>query len=569
MAEDEIKEHAMPDDVAEAVERGREAAVECVNAVHHLCEAVMQHSGESQATFHHEPLSRLYEALRNGWGPICQCWPELRRPIGNGEAIESAETQSPPPVLVWFVALQIFWLTVNLLGHTMSAVCAWKEWSDTYQPDEEFDYLGIDLDAQWQTLQEVVPQVWRPDTEGPMISLIRQEMPSAEDINAGETQIQPPSLDLIPSKPLPQSRRGLERLLDSFYGVIQACQSAGVKLFTVLRTLHSGREPAGRNALARIPALSAELSDVSASFSPTLLQYIGRSDLYILMRDDRDAYGDLESLAEMATEIASREGGKVFSRRVIEAITRIASVYGRYLDFLEQQRNRVEVELDKLDSVIVQPQEQATDQLPLPDNLFRKKGNQWQIRYAGGELFSMGDAVGLFYIAYLLDRPKEDVTPLQLWNEHPDHRADPESQSHSGAKQRSESPDESAKSHVTHGGEMVDKKALRQYKNRLGEIRMKTAEAKQEGDYGKVAELQNEHEFIRKEVRSATNLGGDPKVFSDKAKNVTDAVRNAIDRSIAKIEKTDPKLWQHLDNAVHRKPPPYSYRFEEPIDWVT
>jgi hypothetical protein len=54
------------------------------------------------------------------------------------------------------------------------------------------------------------------------------------------------------------------------------------------------------------------------------------------------------------------------------------------------------------------------DPAMLPDYLFRKKGKQWNIRFAGGEMFSMNDLVGLHYIAYLLQHRKEQIPISRL-----------------------------------------------------------------------------------------------------------------------------------------------------------
>ncbi len=91
-----------------------------------------------------------------------------------------------------------------------------------------------------------------------------------------------------------------------------------------------------------------------------------------------------------------------FARRTAELVSAGAQI----LDFYGVNLRQLQADLSK--------QRGKEEQLPLPDYVFRKKGKSWNIRYAGGNPFSLPDVAGLFYIVYLLERPSERIAVEKL-----------------------------------------------------------------------------------------------------------------------------------------------------------
>ena len=88
-------------------------------------------------------------------------------------------------------------------------------------------------------------------------------------------------------------------------------------------------------------------------------------------------------------------------------------------------------------------------------------------------------------------------------------------------------------------GDVVDKKALAKYRERLGEILEERREAETNNDVGRVTQLEEEVAVIEKEIGRAVGLGGRIRKARDERKNLRDSVRNSVNRTIGEIGKHD------------------------------
>ena len=198
---------------------------------------------------------------------------------------------------------------------------------------------------------------------------------------------------------------------------------------------------------------------------------------------------------------------------------------------------------------------------PEPDNIFRKCGDAWEVRFAGGEKFMLMEVdLGANYIHLLLQSPHKGISVLTA-------TAVPGSAI--GAEQRDEfNTGFSIISHPDENGiRVADPSAIRQYREEERELHLEMDEARQSGDNVWLEQMENDLLQIRTAIEEAVSPVGQYKSLNDPIKNASNSLRNAVNRAIHKIEKHDRSLASHLkayirfgQNAIYQPP--------EPIDWA-
>ena len=153
-------------------------------------------------------------------------------------------------------------------------------------------------------------------------------------------------------------------------------------------------------------------------------------------------------------------------------------------------------------------------------------GHVWSFEFAE-ETGHVADVRGLWHLRELLLRPNQPVSSLVL-----------------AAAERGVP--------VTDGdaGPMLDRQALKQYRQRLADLDDDLAEAERHADIERAAMLGGEREALIAELARATGLGGKPRRVGSSAErarlNVTRTVRHAIKH----LEDAAPALAAHLDRSV-------------------
>lgn len=172
--------------------------------------------------------------------------------------------------------------------------------------------------------------------------------------------------------------------------------------------------------------------------------------------------------------------------------------------------------------------------------MFRREGEYWTIAYLNNE-FRIRDSRGLCYIAQLLQHPNRELHATEL-----------EFRSESGAEAAlcaTPAPGEEELSEAglhTDGpgdaGEMLDAQAKFEYRRHLHDLREMLAEAKHCGDVTSAARLEDEIEFLARELTRAVGIGGRDRRAASVAHRARVNVSRAIRRSIEKIRAHDPAL---------------------------
>jgi len=153
----------------------------------------------------------------------------------------------------------------------------------------------------------------------------------------------------------------------------------------------------------------------------------------------------------------------------------------------------------------------------------RRSGALWQLAFAGREV-SIPQSKGLADIARLLAAPDTDIHVLDLID----------------AADRSGS-----------GGDVVDRRALAAYRQRLGDLDADIEEAARHHDLERQARAASERQAILDELGRTTGTGGRTRSFSNHpAERARKAVSGRIRDAIRKLRPVLPELADHLERAI-------------------
>ena len=161
----------------------------------------------------------------------------------------------------------------------------------------------------------------------------------------------------------------------------------------------------------------------------------------------------------------------------------------------------------------------------LGDYVFRKKGQVWEVRFAGGQDFILLPSKGAAYLHLLLSHPRVPFSAIDL------------------ACRVAKNPERYA---LSSGGEQSDRESLTAYRARYDELQEELDEARKNNDPGAESGIQQEIEWLVEQVRKDRGLGGRLRKASDDRDRVRKAVGNAIRRAVKDIGQFDKRLADHL-----------------------
>jgi hypothetical protein len=90
------------------------------------------------------------------------------------------------------------------------------------------------------------------------------------------------------------------------------------------------------------------------------------------------------------------------------------------------------------------------------------------------------------------------------------------------------------------GQDQLDLEALRQYRNRLADLRGRELSDAE----------QAEHDWLAGEIAAATGLGGRTRTFTDSGERARIAVGKAIRRAVTALSSADPVIAEHVRDRV-------------------
>jgi hypothetical protein len=162
---------------------------------------------------------------------------------------------------------------------------------------------------------------------------------------------------------------------------------------------------------------------------------------------------------------------------------------------------------------------------PTAPNVFRRKGEAWEVRFAGGSDFILLPSKGAAYLHLLLQQPGKPMKAVQM------------------AYHVAKSPKQFA---LGDAGPVLDRDAVSAYRAELEEMRVMMDRAERDGDVVVLGQLQKERDEILAQLRQWRGLGGRERKACDDREKVRKAVFMAVHRTIEKIRAYDEQLAEHL-----------------------
>ena len=174
--------------------------------------------------------------------------------------------------------------------------------------------------------------------------------------------------------------------------------------------------------------------------------------------------------------------------------------------------------------------------------VFRKEGEYWTIAYAGTVL-RLKDVRGLAYLAQLLTYPGREFHAAELMAlvDGPDPEGLTSARPGEAGLRLAGRDD---------AGSLLDARARAAYKARLDELRGELTEATALHDTGRAATVQEEIDFLMRELTRALGLGGRVRRAGSAAERARVNVTRAIKRTLARVAASQPALGAHLARTV-------------------
>ncbi|MFA6716559.1 MAG: hypothetical protein WCS27_14350 [Victivallaceae bacterium] len=199
---------------------------------------------------------------------------------------------------------------------------------------------------------------------------------------------------------------------------------------------------------------------------------------------------------------------------------------------------------------------------PEPENIFRKCGDAWEVRFRGGEkLMLMGAETGAQYIHYLLQRPNQGIPAVNIVRKISGESCLPED--------FEDMADGFSVNSLPAGntGKVADIPAVRQYREEERKLVREIENAEDSGDNVLLAQLQNDLKIIRTAINQAVSPSGQHKLLGDPELRVTNSFRNSVNYAIDRIDRYDERFASHLRKAIKcGRVPEYASGCE--IDWT-
>jgi len=154
-------------------------------------------------------------------------------------------------------------------------------------------------------------------------------------------------------------------------------------------------------------------------------------------------------------------------------------------------------------------------------------GAMWLLSAAGRSV-TVGDSLGVRYLATLLSNPGAEISVLELVQQQPLVRtaADPAEQ------------------------ELLDEDARRAYRERITEIQQQIDEAESESDLIRAEAARSELDWLLSELGHATGLAGRSRAFPTDAERARSSVQKAIRRALVRIGTADPEIRAFLEASI-------------------
>jgi tetratricopeptide (TPR) repeat protein len=173
---------------------------------------------------------------------------------------------------------------------------------------------------------------------------------------------------------------------------------------------------------------------------------------------------------------------------------------------------------------------------------FRRSGDIWDLDFAGRRV-QLADSRGLSDVAFLLARPDQSVSVLELLGD-------------------------GSGTGVARGAPALDERARREIRARLRELDADVDDAEADNDPERAAAAREARQLLAESVARDLGLGGRPRRIGDPVERARKTVSTRIRRTIDAVGRAHPELGRHLERSIDTGTW-CAYRPPEPVTWTT
>jgi hypothetical protein len=166
----------------------------------------------------------------------------------------------------------------------------------------------------------------------------------------------------------------------------------------------------------------------------------------------------------------------------------------------------------------------------LGQNIFRRNGRAWDVRFGGGKLFILLPSRGAAYLHLLISRSGRSFTAVEL---------------------RCQATRRREQYALGDTGENSDQQALADYRARVQELRQDLETARRNNDSGWQELIRQEMADLAAEVQRAGGLGGRLRQEGGRREQIRQSVGVAVRRVLREIGESCPALVEHFRNCLH------------------
>jgi hypothetical protein len=286
---------------------------------------------------------------------------------------------------------------------------------------------------------------------------------------------------------------------------------------------------------------------------------------------ERNQGGDRQRAVGMLSDAITtyrRLGMQGYLRDALNVATTVPELSELCKTPVEDRQLREQIELPTGGGEeILSPATAPTDQTPpaspepVQENLFRREGEYWTVRYRG-RVVRLKNMRGLEYIAFLLGQPGKEIHALDLST-----LINQGTPTGTVCESAGRSIDDRMRvAHLGDAGPLLDSKSRSNYRSRIGALTREVAEAEQINDLLKAAAARREIEMLARELSAGTRRGGGPRMAGSYAERARVNVRNNISAALRAIRRHDEELWRHLYRGI-RTGTFCAYIPEAGVDW--
>jgi hypothetical protein len=185
-----------------------------------------------------------------------------------------------------------------------------------------------------------------------------------------------------------------------------------------------------------------------------------------------------------------------------------------------------------------------------PENIFRKCGDAWEVRWQGGEKFILtGADTGARYLHFMLERPNDTTLIIDIMH-HFSRFADGYQIDNLVNQEGILDGFTLTDLPISGFNEVADETAIRQYRREAKLLMSEIKNARIAGDNVTLEQLEQDLEKVTQAVYGALGPEGQKKKLADQMKRFVDAFRRTVNFAIEKIKVHEPRLASHFKDTI-------------------